>query len=266
MPSTNAVRHAGALLLAACLVAGVGLTPPAAHAARPRGGPEEEVAELKRRVARLEAEVAELRKALHRAGGVDADPAAEARDVREVARLRCADLLQRAQNAHAVLREVMNGQAAGPALQARINDLNNDLSALWLTLAGYGLGRDPYLDDIRLSDSGFGRAKPPPDLGIPGPYAAMGLPRLHERFLGASGAKGEAAAMAAADFRRLVQPYANPAVFPHRAFSERAYGEYREGKNLFTPRYADDLKALDRWMTDLEDVLAKAAGHFEKAP
>jgi hypothetical protein len=247
-------------------MAGVGLTPPAAHAARPRGGPEEEVADLKRRVARLEAEVAELRKALRRAGGADADRAAEARDVREVARLRCADLLQRAQNTHGVLREVMNGQAAGPALLARINDLNNDLSGLWLTLAGYGLGRDPYLDHIQLSDSGFGRAKPPPDLGIPGPYATLGLPRLHERYLEASGVKAEAAAKASADFRRLVQAYANPAVYPHRAFEGRAYHEYRAGKNLFTPQYADDLTALDRWLTDLEGALGKAPGHFEKAP
>jgi hypothetical protein len=221
---------------------------------------------LKKRVAKLEAEVAEMRKALRQAGGGIPDSATEIKNVREVAKLRSAELLQRAQNTHALLREVMNSNAPGQALQNKINDLNNELTGLWGVLAGHGLGRDPYLDNIRLSESGFGRAKPPPDHGIPGPYVGIGLPRLHERYLEASGTKGKAAEKMSSDFKKLVQAYSNPAVYQHRAFYERAYGEYRQGKGLFTAQYVADLKTLDQWLTDLEAVLGKVPGYFEKAP
>ena len=198
--------------------------------------------------------------------GSGPDKATEIKRVREVAKLRSAELLQRAKNTHAILREVMKSKVAGQALQNKINDLNNDLTALWMALAGYGLGRDPYLEDIQLSASGFGRAKPPPDHGIPGPYVGIGLPRLHERFLEASGAKGKAAERVGSDFKKLVQAYSNPEVYPHRAISQRAYAEYRLGKALFTPQYLADLKAVDQWLTDLETVLGKVPGYFEKAP
>jgi hypothetical protein len=92
------------------------------------------------------------------------------------------------------------------------------------------------------------------------------LPRLHERFLEATGAKGKAAEKASSDFKKLVQAYSNPAVYKHRNFNERAYGEYRQGKGLFTPQYVADLKALDQWLTDLEAVLGKVPGYFDKAP
>jgi serine/threonine protein kinase len=190
----------------------------------------------------------------------------EIKNVREVAKLRSAELLQRSQNTHAILREVMNNKVAGRALENKINDLNNNLTALWIKLAGYGLGRDPYLDHIQLDNSGFSQPQPPPDFGIPGPYVGIGLPRLHERFLEASGAKGEAAEKRSSDFKKLVQAYSNPAVYPHRAFSERAYSEYREGKGVFTPQYVADLQTLDQWMAELETVLGKVPGYFETAP
>jgi hypothetical protein len=268
MSCTKTAVSAGVLLVAGALLAGAGLASPhAPRAAQPPGDgcKGEDVAELERRVARLEAEVAELRKALRQAGGVP-ENAADVKNVREVAKVRSADLLQRAQNAHATLREVMNARAAGPALQNKINDLNNELSALWLALAGSGLGRDPYLDHIQLSGSGFGGAKSPPDYGIPGPYVGIGLPRLHERYLEASGAKGKAAETARSDFRKLVQAYSNPAVYPHRAFNERATEEYRAGKGLFTAQYAADLAALDQWLSDLEAALGRVPGYFEDAP
>src|SRR5262245_44134837 len=92
------------------------------------------IADVKKRVAQLEAEVAEMRKALLRAGGV-VDQATELKNVSQVAKLRAADLLQRTQNVHTVLREVTSGNLAGRALHNKINDLNNDLGSLWLTLA-----------------------------------------------------------------------------------------------------------------------------------
>jgi hypothetical protein len=251
------------LVVTGALLVGLWATSLHSEARQPPG--EGEIAELKKRIAKLEAEVAEMRKSLRQAGGIP-DSAAEIKNVREVAKLRSADLLQRAQNTHAVLREVMTGKAAGQALQNRINDLNNDLTTLWMVLAGYGLGRDPYLDNIQVSDSGFGRAKLPPDHGIPGPYVGIGLPRLHERYLEESGVRGKAAEKLRSDFRNLVQPYSNPAVYPHRAFYERAYGEYRAGKGLFTAQYGADLNNLDQWLTDLEAVLGKVPGSFEKAP
>jgi cell division septum initiation protein DivIVA len=258
---------AGVLLAVSALAASLGMLPRHAGAVELFGGQREDeaIAELKKRVARLEAEVAEMRKALLRAGGAT-DSATEIKNVTEVAKLRAADLLQRAQNTHAVLREVAGAKLAGPDFPNKINDLNNNLTALWMTAAGYGLGRDPYLDNIQLSNSGFSRAKLPPDHGIPGPYVSLGLPRLHERFLEASGIKGKAADKKTAEFQKLVQAYANPAVYQHREFGERAYSEYREGKGLFTPEYRADLKALDQWLTDLEARLDKVPAYFQRMP
>jgi hypothetical protein len=252
----------GALLVFGCLAS------LHVQAAQPTGGgrDDDDIRELKERVAKLEAEIAAIRRAFRQASGGISDNAVEINNVREVAKLRSADLLQRAQNTHAILREVMRSKDAGQALNIKMNDLNNDLSALWMKLAGYGLGRDPYLDNIRLSASGFSQAKPPPDYGIPGPYTAIGLPRLQERFLEASGVKGKAAEKMGSDFKKLVHSYSNPAVYQHRAFEERAYGEYREGRGLFTPQYKADLQTLDQWLTDLEAVLDKVPEFFEKAP
>jgi hypothetical protein len=218
------------------------------------------------RLAELEAEVAVMRRALRQAGGGIPDRAAEINNVREVAKLRSADLLQRAENTHAELREVMTLKVAGRALRIKINELGNDLASLWMALAAYGLGGDPWPDNVRLSDTGFSRPRLPPDYGIPGPYACMGLPRLHERFLEASGAKGKAAEKKRSDFKKLVGAYSNPAVFPHRASGERVYDEYRQGQGLFTRQYVADLNAVDQWLTDLEVVLGKVPTYFEKAP
>jgi hypothetical protein len=198
--------------------------------------------------------------------GSGPDKATEIKRVREVAKLRSAELLQRAKNTHAILREVMKHNAEWTTRFSDINGLNNGLTALWIKLAGHGLGSEPYLDNVQLDDTGFNRPQPPPDFGIPGPYVRIGLPRLYERFLEASGATGEAAEKMSADFKKLVQAYSNPEVYPHRAISQRAYAEYRLGKALFTPQYLADLKAVDQWLTDLETVLGKVPGYFEKAP
>jgi ribosomal protein L29 len=257
----------GVVLVMGALLVGVCLPQRHALAAKPlEQDREDDITELKKRITKLEAEVAEMRKALLLAAGGAADNTREIKNVREVAKLRSADLLQRAQNTRAILCEVMNGKVAGQALQTRINDLNNELTDLWFMVAGYGLGRDPYLDRIQVSGSGSGRAKPPPDSGIPGPYVAIGLPRLHERYLEASGVQRKAAEMASSDFKKFVQAYANPAIYQHRDFYERAYEDYRHGKGLFTPQYEADLKAVDRWLAELEAVLAKVPGYFDKAP
>jgi hypothetical protein len=144
-----------------------------------REGREDDMTELKERVSKLEAAVAEMRKALLRAGGA-ADSATEIKQVREVARLRCADLLQRAQNTLAILREVRKGKAAGGKLLNQINDLNNNLTALWMTVAGYGLGRDPYLDNVQVSAGRIGC----PTGTCPGPPAGPWRRPLHTRLPG----------------------------------------------------------------------------------
>jgi hypothetical protein len=259
---------ASALLAVSALAAGLGMVPPHAGAVEPSGGQrdEEPIADLQKRVTQLETEVAKMRKALLRAGGGTPDNTTEIKNVTEVAKLRAADLLQRTQNTHDILLEIRKGKLKGPAVQTKINDLMNDIGALWFKLAGYGLGRDPYLDNISVSSSGFGKATPAPDFGIPGPYVSIGLPRLHERFLEASGVKGAAAQKKSAEFKKLVKAYSNPAVFQHRDFGERAYNEYRQGKGLDTAQYGTDLNALDQWLTDLEAVLEKVPAYFDKAP
>jgi RNA polymerase sigma factor (sigma-70 family) len=197
-------------------------------------------------------------------GGGPTDGTAEIKHIKEVAKLRTTDLRQRTQNVHALLRDVKNGKIAGRALQGKINELNNDLAELWFKMASFGIGGEPYLENIRVSDSGFGRASAPPDYGIPGPYAAWGLPRLHERFLVISGVKGKAAEKKNAEFMKLVQAYSNPAIYQHRDFNERAYNEYRQGEGLFTPQYEKDLKDLDQWLTDLDTVIQKQTAYFDK--
>src|SRR5262245_42715747 len=109
MLSRTTTVSGGLLIVTGALLVGVCLTPRHAPAAKPAGGgrEEEDIAELKKRLTTLEAEVAEMRKALLLAGGGAADGAAEVKRLREVAKLRSADLLQRAQNTRAVLREVM---------------------------------------------------------------------------------------------------------------------------------------------------------------
>jgi hypothetical protein len=259
---------AGAAFAAGALAVFLGgFARPAGVLATPGGErPGEEIAALKKRVGRLEAEVADLRQVLRRAGGGRPDPSDDLKVIREIARLRATDLLQRARNAHDLVRDIRNGKVAGQALQAKVTDLNNDLGGVWLTLAGYGLGSEPYLDNIRFSDSGFNRAKPPPDHGLPGPFVAMGLPRLHERFLEASGVRGPAAAKKIATFKNLVRAYTNPAVFPLRDIGERSYHGYRKGQWLFTPQYGADMLAVEQWLTELESVLEKVPSYFEKAP
>jgi hypothetical protein len=264
MSSLHRTTAAGALLgMGAAAVLAWAVLPPAA-ATQP--GEAKALAELVKRVTKLEAEMAELRQALVKAGGGAVDHAAQAKNCAKVAHLRAADLLQRAQNLHAVLRDVVAIKVAGPGLNGKINDLNNDLCTLWMKMAGSGLGADPYLDGIQIGASGVATPKPPSDLGIPGPYAAMGLPRLYEMYLEESGITGKAAAAKATAFKKLVLPYANPGVFPHREFYERAYNDYRNGQNQFTPQYQADLQALDQWLMQLEEVLAKVPGHFEKTP
>lgn len=90
----------------------------------------------------------------------------------------------------------------------------------------------------------------------------MGLPRIYERFLELSGVSGQAAQTKKAEFVDLVQAYANPAIYPHRDFYERAYADYREGRELSSPQYMTDLQALDKWLSDLETVLGKIPGYF----
>src|SRR5262245_6984872 len=132
MLSKKKTVSAGVLLVTGALLVGVCLAPRHGLAARlpAEGRDEDDISDLKKRLTKLEAQVAEMRKALILAGGGAADSDAETKKVREVAKLRSADLLQRAQNTHAILRDVMNGKLAVPVLQTRINDLNNDLTDL----------------------------------------------------------------------------------------------------------------------------------------
>ena len=250
------------LLLASALTAGLYVLPRHAAAVQPPEG--EAIAELKKSVAKLEAEVAEMHKALIHAGGIKIDSATDLKQIGEVVKLRTADLRQRSSNTQAILREVMGGKLVGQALQKKINDLNNDLAALWLKMASFGIGTDPYLDNVQLSDSGFGKASPPPDYGIPGPYVSLGGPRLLQRFLEASGVKDMVAEKKKTEFKKLVQAYSNPAVYRHRDFNERAYNDYRQGQGLFTPQYMADLMAIEQWLTSLDAVLGKQPAFFER--
>jgi hypothetical protein len=101
--------------------------------------------------------------------------------------------------------------------------------------------------------------------GIAGPYPAYGMPRLFGRYLAAKGVKEGAAAKIRAEFEKLVEPYSNPGVYKFRDFGNRAYNNYRQGKDLDT-QFKADLKAIDQWLTALEGVLVKVPGYFGQAP
>ena len=185
----------------------------------------------------------------------------EVENIRTIATRRIAELRQYAQNVHTLLREIKNGQIEQPGLLNRVNDLNNDLAGLWLKIAGYGLGTDPYRDNIQLSSSGFSRPEPPGDYGISGPYTFWGLPRLYERFAELSGHSGQASP-SKDEFAKLVYAYSNPALYPHRDFYERAYADYRLGQKLSSPQYTTDLETLDQWLSELENALDQVPAYF----
>lgn len=192
--------------------------------------------------------------------------AAELDTLREIVTLRCRDVLRRTQNLHMLLHEIMQGQVGPVQPLNRLNDVNNDLFDLWLTLAGYGIGDDPYHDNIQASNSGFSRGKDTPDFGISGSYTALGLPHLYERLLQISSITSELYRTLDERFAAIVAPAANPAVYPHRDFYERAYSAYREGKDIGTPQYNVDLSTIDRWLSDLETALNQAPQQFVPQP
>src|SRR5262245_29212653 len=114
MSRRNKTVTASVLLVTGAFLVSVCAASLHAPAAQPPGGGREgeDIADLKKRVAKLEAELAEMRKALRQAGGGVPDSVSEIKNVREVAKLRSAELLQRAQNTHDILREVMKSKAA----------------------------------------------------------------------------------------------------------------------------------------------------------
>lgn len=182
--------------------------------------------------------------------------------VSSLATLRSSDLLKLTQNVRKLLQSIRNGQIGQSGSLNRINDLNNDLVNLWTAIAGYGLATEPFPHSIQVSSFGFTAAKPAPDFGFTTAHKAFGMPRLYERFLQLTGVTGAPAKNQRDEFSRMVQPYANPGFYPHRAFYDRAYNAYRVGTDLGTPQYQADLQALDKWLSDLERVLQAVPKFF----
>lgn len=178
----------------------------------------------------------------------------------EVARLRINDLQKATRNVTDLLVEIKAGkiQAQGPI--NRVNDLNNDLFDLWLKIAGYGLGADPYLDNIFASSSGFSRAHLPPDYGVSAVPQTMGIPRLYERFLDATNTNPHSRDRQ--ELSVIVQAYGNAALYPHKDFYERAYSEYRNGQAIESAQFKSDLDRVDLWLRELMGNLDEAAKLF----
>jgi hypothetical protein len=197
-----------------------------------------------------------------RRGDVD-DNAIEVEKISQVVKFRIEDLLEMVNNIRDQLNEVKDGKLEGRAASQKVDDMNNGLTDLYFKVVGYGLGRDPYLDGIPIGASGIRSAKPPPDYGIMGPYVALGLPRLYERYLKASGISGKEAEKKSTRFKQVVKAYANPVVCPHRDIFERNYYQYRFGKGLGTPQFAADIKATAKWLEDLRMVLEEAPRYFK---
>lgn len=182
----------------------------------------------------------------------------------QIVELRTRDLLQATYNLHNILIEVQDGliERSGPL--NKINDLNNDLTGLWLRIAGFGLGTDPYLGyHINVGYSGFSDAFPSPNYGIGNGFKDIGIPRLYENILSYTSLTDVEKLNKKTKFLVLIQPYSNPAVYPHKEFYERAYRFYREGKLLDIPQFTEDLETLEKWLTDLENVLSQIPGFLK---
>lgn len=184
-------------------------------------------------------------------------PNTEAKQLCQVIELRTRDLLLSTYNLHHLLREIQNGQIQQVGMN-RINDLNGNLTSIWLNLASYGLGTDPYVDiHIFFSGSAFSDAPLSPSFGLPTQYRLIGMPRLYNQYLEKSNLPLTEITARQIKFLQLVQTYSNPSVFPFKNFYERAYFNYRNNELLESTQYQEDLKALDTWLTDLEKVLEK---------
>lgn len=179
-------------------------------------------------------------------------------DACRVVELRVRDLLQETRNNIKFANEVVIGKTKYSADQNKtnINILNNELFDLWLTMAGYGLGTDPYLyRNIFASKSGFSQAYQPPNYGIQGPTREMGIPRLIEHILINSKLAEQEKINRKRELLTLTQSYSNPAVYPHKVFYENAYGGYRDGFFLDSEQFKTDIDNVAKWLADLEKVL-----------
>ena len=174
-----------------------------------------------------------------------------------MARLRVEDLLKEAHNLSNLLAEIKAGQIGTPAPQNRVNDLNNNLFDLWLKIAGYGLGTDPYLDNIFASPSAFSRAHLAPDYGVSDVPQTMGIPRLYERFLNSGGQNPSSRETKLRGLSVAVLDYGNPAIYPHKLFYERAYSRYRNGQDIESQEFKDDLDHIEVWLRTLIENLGK---------
>jgi len=174
----------------------------------------------------------------------------------QVIELRVRDLLQVTYNTHHLLREIQNGQIQQEGPLNKVNNLNNGLSDLWLKIASYGLGTDPFVNQhIFFSANGFSEAKNPPTYGISGPYVQMGIPRIYDQFLINSRLSEQEIQDKSTKFLSLLEPYSNITIYPHKDFYERAYNSYRKGELLTTTQYKTDLEKINKWLTSLEKVL-----------
>lgn len=179
----------------------------------------------------------------------------DARQICQIIELRTRDLLQATYNVHHLLREIQNGQIQQKGLN-KVNDLNNNLVGLWLNIAGYGLGTDPYVNiHIMVSGSASSDARAAPSYGLSGGYITIGVPRLYNQYIESSSLSLQEIQRKETAFTLSVQPYANPAEYPFKDFFNRAYFSYRENKLLDSAEYKEDLRVIDVWVTSLEKVL-----------
>jgi hypothetical protein len=179
----------------------------------------------------------------------------------EVLVARITDISRAAKNAKSLQLEIEQGKIQQPGPYNRINDLNNSLSDLWLKIAGYGLGTDPFVDNIFFSSSGFSKAQLPPDFGIPEVKQSIGIPRLFRQYL-ATKADGEANRKQKLLEKALAE-YANPAIYPFRDFYERAYSDYRSGENIGTAQFRTDVDFIGKWLVQLISSLNSAQAIIE---
>ncbi len=187
----------------------------------------------------------------------------QAASIMSVLEKRTRDLRTATENVDALLRGIEAGTVGPADPYNRINDLNNQIIDLWKQIASYGLGTDPTYNSIMVETNGSITPEPAPTYGEAESFVARGMPNLFEAYVKAT-APNQATRQVQA-FRSAVSGYANPAVFPLLAVCDRAYASYRNGAQLDTPLYVQDLAQVRTFVNRLETALGSVQELLNKA-
>jgi hypothetical protein len=177
---------------------------------------------------------------------------------KDVINLRLHDIDKAADNLLVLVQSIKEGNVGVANPLNRFNDLNNELWDLWLKIAGYGLGADPYLDNISASSNGLQQPKSAPDYGIVSVSTKIGIPRLFDAYQEPLDFEQSKKDLKSIQLQKNLSYYSNPSVYPFKDFYERAYSHYRLGEKIDGADCSNDLNKIQKWLKDLKARIENA--------